>query len=155
MKEIKLEIGNETFNVDVNFRTSFRLTKFRNKLSYGIDFTEADKSIIEEIIRFKDKYSEDSENIDMSELSPEAIKYLGDMSKSKADIFDFDEFVEMGKVLTNIEDEEKLLQLYDEEVAENGYDVLIAKLTETMAEVFINAKSPSGKNTKKTTAKKK
>ena len=126
-----------------------QITKFRNKLTYGIDFDDADKEVLEEIINLQSQLKEKNiEDVDISNLSPEATKYLMNMSKRKVDIFEYEEIVEMGKILTGIEDEEQLLEIYDKEIELNGYDVLIAKLTQAVSLVFMSAKNTSASKAK-------
>lgn len=148
--KVNINLAEKDYEVVVNFRKSFQLTKFRNKITYGIDFKDADKSILEEIVSLRSQIKEKNiEDVDISGLSPEATKYLMEMSKTKNDIFDDTELVEMGQILTGIEDEEELINIYDKEVELNGFDVLVAKLTQAVSLVFMNAKGISKRGSEK------
>lgn len=142
----KIIIGNKEFEIKINFKKSYQLTKFRNKLSYGIDFDDADKKVIEEVAKIQLQVSQGQE-IDMSSLSPETIKYLNKKSNQRDEIFNEEELIEIGKILTDIQDNEEIEKLYNIEVEENGYDELIAKLTLAISTVFTNAKDTSDQRT--------
>jgi len=137
-----IEIGNKIFEIQINFKKSYQLTKYRNKMAYGIDFGDADKHIIEEIAKIQLEAS-NGEEIDMSALSPDTVAYLTKKSTRSEEIFDYDELIDMGMILTGIESKEELEKLYDIEVEANGYDSLIAKLTLGVSTVFMNAKDTS------------
>lgn len=142
MEDKKIIIGNKEFEIKINFKKSYKLTKFRNKMAYGIDFDDADKKIIEEIAKVQLAASQ-GKDIDMSLLSPETIKYLSKKSNQRDEIFNEEELIEIGKILTDIEDDAEIEKLYNIEVEENGYDELIAKLTIGISTVFMNAKDTS------------
>lgn len=146
MEDKKIIIGNKEFDIKINFKKSYKLTKFRNKMAYGIDFDDADKKIIEEIAKVQLSVSL-GKDIDMSLLSPATIKYLSRKSSQQDEIFTEEELIEIGKILTDIEDDKKIEELYNIEVEENGYDELIAKLTIGISTVFMNAKDTSNQET--------
>lgn len=146
--EKSLIIGNREFKVKINFKKSYQLTKFRNKLAYGIDFDDADRKIIEEVAKVQLQASQGKE-IDMSLLSTDTIKYLNKKSNQRDEIFTYEELIEIGKILTDIEKDEEIEELYNIEVEENGYDDLIAKLTLMISTVFMNAKDTSEQKEKK------
>lgn len=148
--ENKLIIGNKEFEIKINFRKSYQLTKYRNKLAYGFDFADADKKIIEEITQVQLDVSQGKE-VDIEKLSTETQKYLIKKSSEKDEVFNYEELIEIGKILTEIEDDKELEELYDTEVQENGYDELTSKLTYAISMVFTNAKDTSNQaNNKKT-----
>lgn len=146
--EKKLIIGNREFEIKINFRKSYQLTKYRNKLAYGVDFDDADRKIIEEVAKIQLQASQGQE-IDMSVLSPETIKYLNKKSSQRDEVFTYEELIEIGKILTDIENDEEIEELYNVEVEENGYDELIAKLTLGISTVFMSAKDTSEQEEKK------
>lgn len=146
MEDKKIIIGNKEFDIKINFKKSYKLTKFRNKMAYGIDFDDADKKIIEEIAKVQLSVSL-GKDIDMSLLSPETIKYLSRKSSQQDEIFTEEELIEIGKILTDIADDKEIEELYNIEVEENGYDELIAKLTLGISTVFMNAKDTSNQET--------
>lgn len=147
MEKKTIEIGNKIFEIKINFKKSYQLTKFRNKLAYGVDFDDADKKVIEEVAKIQLQASQGQE-VDMSALSPETIKYLNKKSSQRDEVFTYEELIEIGKILTDIEKNEEIEELYNIEVEENGYDELIAKLTLGISTVFMNAKDTSDEKEK-------
>ena len=45
MRKNVITLAGKEFEIKVNFRNEYKLTKFRNRMSYGIDFTEKEKPI--------------------------------------------------------------------------------------------------------------
>ena len=142
MEKKTIILGNKEFEIKINFKKSYQLTKFRNKMAYGVDFDDADKQVIEEIAKVQ-LQAANGQEIDMSVLSPETIKYLGKKSSQRDEIFTYEELIEIGKILTDIEDNNELEELYNIEVENEGYDTLISKLTLAISTVFMNAKDTS------------
>ena len=140
MKNI-LELGGETFEIVPNFRKSYNLTKYRNKIAVGFDFGEADKKVVAEILKAtKDK------DFDISTLSPAAISLL--QEKNQTTLFNDKETFDIIRILTSDKDKEDITdehieELLDKEVQENGYDIIFAKLIECINLVFTNAKDIS------------
>ena len=139
MEKRILELGNEKLEIKVNYRTSYRLTKFRNRLSNNKDILKADKEVIEEIRKITESGKEITGDVVLS-LSPKAREYLVDASNKDAELFSIEEQFEIVKILTGIEDENKIEKLFDAEVIMNGYDSLSSKLTTAVSMVFMNAK---------------
>lgn len=139
MEKKTITLAGKEFEIKINFKKSYDLTKFRNKLTYGVDFSEADKDVISEIAKIQSKAS-NGEDIDMGKLSPKTITYLNELSQNKQDIFNMEELIEIGKLLTDIESDEEIIDLFDKEVEEYGYDVLVSKLASGVSTVFMNAK---------------
>ena len=100
MEKNILNLAGVDYIVECNFRKQHDLTKFRNKLSYGMDFTEADKDVIGEIFNFQQNLRE-GEDVDLSNLSPEAMQLLR-KTANKTEVFDSDELIEIGMILANI-----------------------------------------------------
>ena len=140
--ERKIKLAGKEYEIKPNFKLSYALTKFRNKLSYGIDFDDADKEIIEEIARVQ-LSAANGQDVDMTTLSPKTLKYLNKKSNQKEEIFTYEELVEIGQILTKIESIEEIENIYDKEVEENGYDELVSKLTLAVSMVFMNVKDTS------------
>lgn len=139
--ERKIEIGGKTFEIESNFRKSHKLSKYRNKLRYGtnIKITEENKEAFLEIDKLRRETPEG--NIpDISKLSTEATTLLMQMSDTTADVYEIEELVEIGKILTDIENEEEIEELYNKEVVTNGYDDLVTKLLYGVQLVFMNVK---------------
>lgn len=130
-----LELGGEQFKIVANFRMSYNLTKYRNKMSTGFDFSAEDKDVIAEIL----EASKEAE-VDVSKLSDKAIELL--TKKGKEDLFSDEEIIDIVKNLTKL-DEGKIEELLDKEVELNGYDVITPKLIKSINLVFTNAKDIS------------
>ena len=139
--ERKIEIGGKTFEIVSNFRKSHALSKYRNKLRFGtdIEITEENKSVFLEISKIKESTSENGMP-DISNLSPEATALLLKMADKTADIYEIDELIEIGKILTNITDTAEIEELYDKEVEMNGYDNLVSVILYGVQLVFMNVK---------------
>lgn len=135
-----LKLGGKEFKIQINFRKSYELTKYRNKISMGFDFTSADKDVVEEILKISQKKN-NGEDLDMSELSPKALGFL--KQKSESNLFSFEEIIDITKILTGIEDEKEVETLLDTEMQESDYDSIIAKLIEHVNLVFMSAKGTS------------
>lgn len=139
MEKKVLELGNEKLEIKVNYRTSYRLTKYRNRLSHGQDILAADKEVIKELKKFYESGKEVNADA-VYDLSPEARAYLVNASKKDEELFSMEEQFEIVTILTGIEDKAKIEELFDAEVIMNGYDSLSTKLTTAITMVFMNAK---------------
>lgn len=138
MKNI-LELGGETFEVVPNFRMSYNLTKYRNKISTGFDFKEEDKDAVAEIMQLARLKNE--EDIDLTKLSPRAKELL--IEKGKKDLFSLDEIMDIAKTLTGINEDSEVEKLLDKEIGLTGYDDMISKLIQSISLVFTNVKGIS------------
>ena len=132
-----LNLGGKEFKIQVSFKKSYELTKYRNKATMGFDFTDADKDVVAEIMTFAEKKN-NGEDIDATLLSPEAIKML--QEKSTKNIFSYEEIVDIVKILTGIEKEEEIEELLDLEMQETDYDSVISKIIGAINLVFMSAK---------------
>lgn len=137
-KNILILAGQE-FEVVCNFRKQHDLTKFRNKLAYGVDFSETDKSTLEKVLKMKEDIVNGKE-ITMEDLPEDVINFIN-KTANKAEIFSADELIEIGMILTGIKSEEIVEEMYDEDIQEGSYDDLVQKLIHSMSLVFMNAKS--------------
>lgn len=135
-----LKLGGKDFVVKVNFKKSFELTKYRNKITMGFDFSSADKDVVEEILNASQNKVSGKE-LEVSNLSSKALLFL--QEKSQKDIFSYDEIIDIVKILTGLEDEEEINKLLDAEMEETDFDSVIAKLIESMNLVFTNVKGTS------------
>lgn len=136
-----LEIGGKTFKVVANFRMSYNLTKYRNKISTGFDFSGVEKEVVAEILKATQYANEHNGEFDMSQLSPEALKML--TTKSQKNLFDYEDIIDIMKILTSIEKEDEIVGLLDKEIEISGYDNIINKLTTAIGLVFMSAKDTS------------
>lgn len=139
MEKNILNLAGIDYIVECNFRKQHDLTKFRNKLSYGIDFSDAEKSVIEEILQYRQDLSNGKE-LKVSDLSDAALSYLA-KTANKADVFSSDELIEIGMLLINNKSSKEVEAIFDEEVRMTSYDDLVNKLIHAMTTVFTNAKS--------------
>lgn len=139
-----LVLGGKEFNIKINFKKSYDLTKYRNKISTGFDFSEADKETVQEILEFTKKIHEEGasvEEMDLSTLSPKALKLM--TTKSSENIFSYEEIFDIVRILTDINSDEEIEELLNAEVLENGFDAITNKLIESVSLVFTNAKDIS------------
>ena len=132
-----LKLGGKEFKIQINFRKSYELTKYRNKISMGFDFSSADKDTVEEILKISQAQI-NGEDYDFSKLSPKALDFL--KQKSETNMFTFEEIIDITKILTGIEDDKEVEELLDAELKESDYDSVIAKLIEKVNLVFTNVK---------------
>lgn len=139
MEKRILELGNEKLEIKVNYRTSYRLTKFRNRLSNNKAILAADRDVIEEIRKITESGKEITGEV-VLDLSPKAREYFIEATKKDEELFSMEEQFEIVKILTGIEDENKIEKLFDTEVIMNGYDSLSEKLIAAVSMVFMNAK---------------
>ena len=145
MEKQVINLAKKDYEIKIDFELSYDLTKYRNKLEFGIDFSDADKDMITEIIEMRKKMENGTkiEELDLSSLSNETIEYLEKKSIQKRDVFTKEELIDIGKKLTKVENEDEIKEIYNEEIKDNGYDVLIAKLSSAVSMVFMNAKDGS------------
>lgn len=134
-----LNLGGKEFEIKVNYRMSYKLTKFRNRLTHGKDILTADKEVIKELQSMAENVNDITPE-DVLNLSPAAREYLVGASQKDEELFSEEEQFEIVKILTGIEDEGEIEKLFDAEVIENGYDSLATKLTTAVSMVFMNAK---------------
>lgn len=135
-----LKLGGKEFKIEINFRKSYDLTKYRNKISMGFDFGDADKGIVEEIFKMS-QMKNNGEEVDVAVLSPQALRFL--QEKSTSNLFTIDEIIDITKILTGIEDIKEIEDLLDKELEESDFDTTIAKLIEAINLVFMNVKGSS------------
>ena len=135
-----LKLGGKEFKVEINFKKSYELTKYRNKISMGFDFSNTDKKVVEEVLSATQKQME-GKNIDLSKLSEEALKFL--MEQSKNTILTYEEIIDIVKILTGIESQEEIEQLLNQEMEETDYDSVIGKIIGEVNMVFMNVKGTS------------
>ena len=139
MEKNILNLAGIDYIVECNFKKQHNLTKFRNKLTYGIDFSEADKPVLEKILEMKEDVIKGKE-IKAEDLPEDVINFLN-KTADKSEIFSADELIEMGSILTEIKSLEEVEKLYDEEIGLTSYDDLVQKLIHSVSLVFTNAKS--------------
>ena len=117
-----LKLGGKEFKVTINFRKSYDLTKYRNKITMGFDFSNADKDVVEEILKVSQDQAQ-GKAFDASKLSIKAITFLN--QKSSNNLFSFEEIVDIVRILTGIEDESEIETLLDAELAGHRRPLLL------------------------------
>lgn len=148
--ERNIKIANKEFEIVPSFKKSCQLTKYRNKMRYGnVEVTEETKPYFLEIEQLRQETKE-GEEPDITKLSIGALKILQEMSDKSGNAFEYDEMLEMGKIIFEIEDAEELEELYEKEFEENGYEELTSKILYGLALVFMNAKDGFTRNREKT-----
>ena len=55
MEKQVINLAKKDYEIKIDFELSYDLTKYRNKLEFGIDFSDADKDMITEIIEMRKK----------------------------------------------------------------------------------------------------
>lgn len=146
-----ITLGGKEYVYDINFNLSYEFLKYRNKITKGYDISNLDKKVLQEIAEVQEKVAkkeqEGIEDIDtfefLSELSPEAMEFLTKNSNPTTDLFDMNEIFHIVSKFTKIDDNDKIVEILDEEIDEVGYDEFINKIINAISEVFINAKANS------------
>lgn len=142
MEKRIFEIGGKEFEIKVNFRLSYNLTKYRNRVTAGFDFEDSDKEVVDEIMKLQQRVA-NGEEVSYSDMSSGAIEFLKKNSKSNSNLFNDEEIIDIVTLLTGIKDIKEVEDLLDKEVETNGYDILLNKLVTGIAEVFTSAKDIS------------
>lgn len=140
MEEKFIELGGEKFKITINFRNCYKLTKYRNKMETNIDFSKADEKIIEE---FNSIDLNEDGTFPIEKLSLKARKFVLDNTRDSRTIFSEEEIFDIVKILTGVENEDRILDLLNKEVETNEYDVFIDKLVNGISMVFTRAKDGS------------
>lgn len=135
-----LKLGGKEFKIQINFRKSYELTKYRNKVSMGFDFSSADKEVVEEILNASQKQTK-GEEFNITTLSPKALLFL--QQKSQNNVFSYEEIIDITKILTGLDNEEEIEGLLNAEMEETSFDAVIVKLMDAMNLVFTNVKGTS------------
>ena len=145
-----IELGKVEYTYEVNFKLSFNFQKYRNRLVSNIDIEKVDKKAYKELTECFDKIEkltkqgkEINEQEMYEQLSPKALKLLKELTDIKVDAFDQNEILDIVSKFTGITNEDKLIEILDAEIEENGFDVLMAKLLSSVKEVFTSAKGSS------------
>lgn len=149
--ERSIILGGNEYKYEINFKMSYNFLKYRNRITKGFDFSKADKKVVEEIVKMQTELQEkqqkgkttDEDLSFLKDLSPEAMSFLTENSKTQADLFTENEIVEIVKAFTKIEKEDAIYEILDKECSSEGFDNLISKLINAVSEVFINAKDSS------------
>lgn len=141
-----IKLGGEEYKYHINFKLNYDLLKFRNRIQTGFDVTKANKKIITEIVNMKneigDKNLSDEESLEIfNKLSPEARTFIEENTGDYSSKFSDEDIKYIVSKFTGIEDENKIYEILDYEVENGGYDKLITKLVNAIAEVFSNAKA--------------
>lgn len=138
MEEKFIELGGEKLKLIINFKNCYSLTPYRNKIAMGFDLSGADQDILNELSNVE--IGADG-NINLGEgLSDKTREFLLKQSSSRKEIFTDEDILFILQVITG-EKPEKINELLDKEVQENGYDLLTNKMIELINQVFTSAKN--------------
>lgn len=140
MEEKFIELGGEKFKITINFRNCYKLTKYRNKMETNIDFSKADKDLLDE---FSSVELNEDGSFPFEKLSMKAKQFAMANIRDSRTIFSEEEIFDIVKTLTGVENEDRILDLLNKEVETNEYDVFIDKLVNGISMVFTRAKDGS------------
>lgn len=147
-----INLGGKDYSYKVNFKLSYDLLKYRGRIQTGFDITKANKKVLKEIMQMQSKYEAAQKKAKgddilsdfdfLDDLSLEAKQFIQENdNSSKIEKFTLEEIEDMVRKFTGIVEEEKIEEILDYEVENYGYDALVTKLLNAVAQVFTNAKA--------------
>lgn len=155
--ERSITLGGKEYKYKVTVRLNCELLKYRNIIQTGFDVTSMNKGIVAEILEMRkevEKISkEKGENVKeedvlgiYNKLSPEAKKFLNSQDTNIVDKFSYEDLSFITSKLTGVEDQKEIDNILNAELEESGqagFDKVVTKLINAIAEVFSNAKANS------------
>lgn len=147
-----INLGGKDYSYKVNFKLSYDFLKYRGRIQTGFDITKANKKVLKEIMQMQSKYEAAQKKAKgddilsdfdfLDDLSLEAKQFIQENdNSSKIEKFTLEEIEDMVRKFTGIVEEEKIEEILDYEVENYGYDALVTKLLNAVAQVFTNAKA--------------
>ena len=147
-----INLGGKDYSYKVNFKLSYDFLKYRGRIQTGFDITKANKKVLKEIMQMQSKYEAAQKKAKgddilsdfdfLDDLSLEAKQFIQENdSSSKIEKFTLEEIEDMVRKFTGIVEEEKIEEILDYELENYGYDALVTKLLNAVAQVFTNAKA--------------
>lgn len=141
-----INLGGKDYKYKINFTLSYNLLKYKNRVQTGFDITKANKKVVEEIVAIQNKIVKEKLDEEAAE------KLLANASKETQDFvinnvddlpskFTDEDIKFIVSQFTGITEESKIYEILDYEVINNGYEKLINKLVNEIAQVFTNAKA--------------
>ena len=141
-----INLGGKDYKYKINFTLSYNLLKYKNRVQTGFDITKANKKIIEEIVAIKNKIAKEKLDKEAAEklfanASKETQEFVINNVDDLPSKFTDEDIKFIVSQFTGITEESKIYEILDYEVINNGYEKLINKLVNEIAQVFTNAKA--------------
>ena len=141
-----INLGGKDYKYKINFTLSYNLLKYKNRVQTGFDITKANKKVAEEIVAIqnkivKEKLDEKAAEKLLANASKETQEFVINNVDDLPSKFTDEDIKFIVSQFTGITDENKIYEILDYEVENGGYDKLITKLVNAIAEVFSNAKA--------------
>lgn len=141
-----INLGGKDYKYKINFTLSYNLLKYKNRVQTGFDITKANKKVIEEIVAIKNKIAKEKLDKEAAEklftnASKETQEFVINNVDDLPSKFTDEDIKFIVSQFTGITEESKIYEILDYEVINNGYEKLINKLVNEIAQVFTNAKA--------------
>lgn len=141
-----INLGGKDYKYKINFTLSYNLLKYKNRVQTGFDITKANKKVVEEIVAIKNKIAKEKLDKEAAEkllanASKETQEFLINNVDDLPSKFTDEDIKFIVSQFTGITEESKIYEILDYEVINNGYEELINKLVNEIAQVFTNAKA--------------
>ena len=141
-----INLGGKDYKYKINFTLSYNLLKYKNRVQTGFDITKANKKVVEEIVAIqnkivKEKLDEEAAEKLLANASKETQEFVINNVDDLPSKFTDEDIKFIVSQFTGITEESKIYEILDYEVINNGYEKLINKLVNEIAQVFMNAKA--------------
>lgn len=141
-----INLGGKDYKYKINFTLSYNLLKYKNRVQTGCDITKANKKVIEEIVAIRNKIRKEKLDKEAAEklfanASKETQEFVINNVDDLPSKFTDEDIKFIVSQFTGITEESKIYEILDYEVINNGYEELINKLVNEIAQVFTNAKA--------------
>ena len=141
-----INLGGKDYKYKINFTLSYNLLKYKNRVQTGFDITKANKKVVEEIVAIKNKIAKEKLDKEAAEklfanASKETQEFVINNVEDLPSKFTDEDIKFIVSQFTGITEESKIYEILDYEVINNGYEELINKLVNEIAQVFMNAKA--------------
>lgn len=141
-----INLGGKDYKYKINFTLSYNLLKYKNRVQTGFDITKANKKVVEEIVAIqnkivKEKLDEEAAEKLLANASKETQEFVINNVDDLPSKFTDEDIKFIVSQFTGITEESKIYEILDYEVINNGYEKLINKLVNEIAQVFTNAKA--------------
>lgn len=141
-----INLGGKDYKYKINFTLSYNLLKYKNRVQTGFDITKANKKVVEEIVAIqnkivKEKLDEKAAEKLLANASKETQEFVINNVDDLPSKFTDEDIKFIVSQFTGITEESKIYEILDYEVINNGYEKLINKLVNEIAQVFTNAKA--------------
>ena len=141
-----INLGGKDYKYKINYTLDYNLLKYKNRVQTGFDITKANKKVIEEIVAIqnkivKEKLDEEAAEKLFANASKETQEFVINNVDDLPSKFTDEDIKFIVSQFTGITEESKIYEILDYEVINNGYEKLINKLVNEIAQVFTNAKA--------------